>query len=107
MKKAWKTTERSAERGATAGTGAAKHVCRTLGGLECKIVPCNKHVGSVVDGVGGLECDLQARMAAANRVVQPLAKKLTSAKNLNCKTKVKLFSLIGVVISPIRVRDMA
>ena len=45
MKHAWKIIERSAEQRAKAGTGAAKHVCRTLGGIECNIVPCYKHVG--------------------------------------------------------------
>ena len=74
------------------GPGAAKHVCRTLGGIECNVVPCYKHVGSLVDGLGRLECELQARIAAANRVYQPLAKKLMSAKHLDCKTKAQLFS---------------
>ena len=90
-KRAWTTIERSGEQRATAGLGAAKHVCRTPGGIECNSVPCYKHVGSMVDGIGGLECELHARIAAANRVYQPLAKKLMSAKYLNCKTKVKLF----------------
>ena len=75
-----------------AGAGAAKHVCRTPGGIECNVVPCYKHVGSLVDGLGRLECELQARIAAANRVYQPLAKKLMSAKYLDCKTKAQLFS---------------
>ena len=90
-KRAWTTIERSAEQRATAGPGAAKHACRTPGGIECNIVPCYKHVGSMIDGTGGLECELHARIAAANRVYQPLAKKLMSAKYLNCKTKVQLF----------------
>ena len=85
-KRAWTTIERSAEQRATEGLGAAKHVCPTPGGIECNIVPCYKHVGSMVDGIGGLECELHARIAAANRVHQPLAKKLMSAKYLNCKT---------------------
>ena len=88
-KRAWTTIERSAEQRAAAGPGAAKHVCRTPGGIECNVVPCYKHVGSMVDGIGGLECELHARIAAANRVYQPLAKKLMSAKN--CNTKVHLF----------------
>ena len=50
------------------------------------------NVGSLVDGLGRLECELQARIAAANRVYQPLAKKLMSAKYLDCKTKAQLFS---------------
>ena len=54
-------------------------------------MPCYKHVGSMIDGTGGLECELHARIAAANRVNQSLAKKLMSAKCLNCKTKVQLF----------------
>ena len=91
-KHAWKTIERSAEQRAAAGPGAAKHVCRTPGGIECNVVPCYKHVGSLVDGLGRLECELQARIAAANRVYQPLAKKLMSAKHLDCKTKAQLFS---------------
>ena len=45
----------------------------------------------MIDGVGGLECELQARIAPANRVYQPLAKKLMSAKYLDCKMKVQLF----------------
>ena len=90
-KRAWTTIERSAEQRAAAGPGAAKHVCRTPGGIECNIVPRYKHVGSMIDGTGGLECELHARIAAANRVYQPLAKKLMSAKYLNCKTKVQLF----------------
>ena len=90
-KRAWTTIERSAEQRASAGPGAAKHACRTPGGFECNIVPCYKHVGSMIDGTGGLECELHARIAAANRVYQPLAKKLMSAKYLNCKTKVQLF----------------
>ena len=45
----------------------------------------------MIDGTGGLECELHARIAAANRVYQPLAKKLMSAKYLNCKTEVQLF----------------
>ena len=61
-------------------------------GIECKVVPCYKHVGTLVDGLGRLECELQARIAAANRVDQPLAKKLMSAKYLDCKTKAQLFS---------------
>ena len=55
-------------------------------------MPCYNHVGSLVDGLGRLECELQARIAAANRVYQPLAKKLMSAKHLDCKTKAQLFS---------------
>ena len=102
-KHAWKTIERSAGQRAAAGPGAAKHVCRPPGGIECNIVPCYKHVGSMVDGVGGLECEHQAHIAAANRFYQPLAKKLTSAKYLNCKTKVQLFSLLVVVSSPLQV----
>ena len=90
-KRAWTTIERSAEQRATAEPGAAKHVCRTPGGIECNIVPCYKHVGSMIDGIGGLECELHPRIAAANRFYQPLAKKLMSAKFLNCKTKVHLF----------------
>ena len=54
-------------------------------------MPCYKQVGSMIDGVGGLECELHARIVAANRVYQPLAKKLMSAKYLNCKTKIQLF----------------
>ena len=96
-KHAWKTIERSAEQRAAAGPGAAKHVCRTPGGIECKVVPCYKHVGSLVNGLGRLECELQARIAAANRVYHPLAKKLMSAKHLDCKTKAQLFSLSGAV----------
>ena len=46
---------------------------------------------SMVDGLGGLECELQARLGAANRVFQPLAKLLMSAQYLNCETKVQLF----------------
>ena len=60
-------------------------------GLSATFVPCYKHVGSMVDGIGGLECELHARIAAANRICQTLAKKLVSAKYLNCKTKVQLF----------------
>ena len=60
-KHAWKTIERSAEQRAAAGPGAAKHVCRTPGGIECNVVPCYKHVGSLVDGLCRLECELQAR----------------------------------------------
>ena len=90
-KRAWTTIERSAEQRATARPGAAKHVCGTPGGIECNIVPCYKHVGSMIDGIGGLECELHARIAAANGVYEPLAKKLMSAKYLNCKTKVQLF----------------
>ena len=74
-----------------AGPGAAKHVCCTPGGIECYVVQCYKHVGSLVDGLGRLECELQARIAAANRVYQPLAKELISAKYLDCKTKAQLF----------------
>ena len=74
-KHAWKTIERSAEQRATAGA-----VCRTPGGIECNIVSCYRHIGSKVDCVGGVECEFQARIAAANRVFQPLAKKLMSAK---------------------------
>ena len=96
-KHAWKTIERSAEQRAVAGPGAAKHVCRTPGGIECNVVPCYKHVGSLVDGLGRLECELQARIAAANRVYQPLAKKLMSAKYLDCKTKAQLF--LSLVLS--------
>ena len=81
-----KTIERSAEQRAPAEPGPAKHVCRTPGGIECNVVSCYKHVGSLVDGLGRLECELQARTAAANRVYQPLAKKLMSAKHLDCKT---------------------
>ena len=44
----------------------------------------------MIDGTGGLECELHPRIAAANRVYQPLAK-IMSAKYLNCKTKVQLF----------------
>ena len=93
-KHAWKTIERSAEQRAAARPGAAKHVCRTPGGIECNVVPCYKHVGSLVDGLGlgRLECELQARIAAAKSVYQPLAKKLMSAKYLDCKTKAQLFS---------------
>ena len=87
-----KTIERSAEQRAAAGPGAAKHVCRTPGWIECNVVPCYKHVGSLVDGLGRLECELQARIAAANSVYQPLAKKLMSAKHLDWKTKAQLFS---------------
>ena len=65
-RRAWTTIERSAEQRATAGPGAAKHVCHTPGGIECNIVPCYKHVGSMIDGIGGFKC-------------------------LNCKTKVQLF----------------
>ena len=36
-KRAWTTIERSAEQRATAGPGAAKHECRTPGGIECNI----------------------------------------------------------------------
>ena len=54
-------------------------------------MPCHKHVGSMIDGTGSLECELHAHIAAANRVYQPVAKKLMSAKCLNCKTKVQLF----------------
>ena len=89
-KRAWTTIERSAEQRATVRPGAAKHVC-TPGGIECNIVPCHKHVGSMINGIGGLECELHARIAAANGVYEPLAKKLMSAKYLNCKTKVQLF----------------
>ena len=45
----------------------------------------------MVDGIGGLQCELHARIAAANRVYQTLTKKLMSAKYLNCRTKVQLF----------------
>ena len=69
-KRAWKSIVRSAEQRAAAGPGAAKHVCRTPGGIECNVVPCYKHVGSLADGLGRLECELQARIAAANRVYQ-------------------------------------
>ena len=51
-------------RSMVAGPGAAKHVCRTPGGIECNVVPCYKHVGSLVDGLGRLECELQAGIAA-------------------------------------------
>ena len=77
-KKAWNAVERSTEQ--RAATGAAKRVCHTLDRIECNIVPCCKHVGSRVYGVGGLECELQARLAAAYRVFQLLGKKLMSAK---------------------------
>ena len=90
-KRAWTTIERSAEQRATAGPGVAKHACRTPGGIQCNIVPCYKHVGSMIDGTCGLQCELHARIAAANRVYQPLAKKFMSAKYLNCKTKVQRF----------------
>ena len=60
-------------------------------------MPCYKHVGSLVDGLGRLECELQARIAAANRVYQPLARKLMSAKYLDCKTKAQLF--LSLVLS--------
>ena len=92
--RAWTTIERSAEQRATAGPGAAKHVCRRTRGIECNIVPCYKHVGSMIDGIGGLECELHARIAAADRVYQPLAKKHMTAKYLTCKTKVQLFSFL-------------
>ena len=97
VKRAWKSIERSAAQLAAAGPGAAKHVCCTPGGIECNIVPCYKHVGSLVDGLGRLECELQARIAAANRVYQPLAKKLMSAKYLDSKTKAQLF--LSLVLS--------
>ena len=88
-KRAWTTIERSAEqRGA---------VCRTPGGIECNIVLCYKHVGSLIDGLGCLECELQARIAAANRVYQPLAKKFMSATYLDCKTKAQL--ILSLVLS--------
>ena len=45
----------------------------------------------MIDGIGVLECELHARIAAANTVHKPLAKKLMSGKYLNCKTKVQLF----------------
>ena len=90
-KHAQKTIKRSAEQRATAGAGAAKHVRHTPCGIECNIVPCYKHAGSMVDGVGGLECELQERVASANKVFQTLAKTLVSAKCLKCKTKVQLF----------------
>ena len=96
-KRAWKSIERSAEQRAAAGPGAAKHVCRTPGGIERNVVPYYKHVGSLVDGLGRLECELQARIAAANRVYQPLAKKLMGAKYLDCKTKAQLF--LSLVLS--------
>ena len=96
-KRAWKSIERSAEQRPASGPGAAKHVCRTPGGIECNVVQCYKHVGSLVDGLGRLECELQARIAAANRVYQPLAKKLMSAKYLDCKTKAQLF--LSLVLS--------
>ena len=54
------------------------------GRIECNVLPCYKHVGSLVDGLGRLECELQARIAAANRVYQPLAKKRMSAKYFDC-----------------------
>ena len=76
---------------------SSSHVCRTLGGIECNIVPCYKHVESLVDGLGRSECELQARLAAANRVYQPLSKKLMSAKYLDCKTKAQLF--LSLVLS--------
>ena len=98
-KHAWKAIERSGEQRAAAGLGAAKHACHTPGEIECNVVPCHKHVGSMVDGVGGLECELQARIAAANPIFQPLPKKLMSAKYLNCKNE--------SASSPSRVRDMA
>ena len=44
-KKAWNSLERSSEQLAAAGVGAAKHVCHALGGIECNIVQCYKHVG--------------------------------------------------------------
>ena len=72
-KHAWTTIGRSAEQRAAAVPGAAKHACHTPGGIEWNIAPCCKHVGSMVDGVGGLECELHARIAAATRVYQPLA----------------------------------
>ena len=97
VKRAWKSIERSAAQLAAAGSGAAKHVCRTPGGIECNIVPCYKHVGSLVDGLGRWECELQARIAAANRVYQPLAKKLMSARYLDSKTKAQLF--LSLVLS--------
>ena len=96
-KRAWKSIVRSAEQRTAAGPGAAKHVCRTPGGIECNFVPYYKHVGSLVDGLGRLEYELQARIAAANRVYQPLAKKLMGAKYLDCKTKAQLF--LSLVLS--------
>ena len=53
MKHAWTTIERSAEPQCHGG--------------KCNIVSREKHVRSMVDGVGGLECELQARIVAANR----------------------------------------
>ena len=44
-----------------------------------------------------LECELQARIAAAHRVYQLLAKKLMSAKYLDSKTKAQLF--LSLVLS--------
>ena len=90
-KHAWKTIERFADQRVAAGLGAAEHVCHTPGGIKCNIAPCCKHVESMVDGVGGLECEFQAHIAAANRGFQLLAKKLVSAKCKNCKTKVQLY----------------
>ena len=46
----------------------------------------------MTDEVGSFEFELQARLAPANRVFQPLAKNLMSAKFLHCETKVQLFS---------------
>ena len=44
-KRAWTTIERSAEQRATAGPGAAKHACRTPGGIECNIVHATNTLG--------------------------------------------------------------
>ena len=38
-----------------------RNTCGTPGGIEC-------NGGSMLEGVGGVECELQARRAAANRV---------------------------------------
>ena len=54
----------------------------------------------MVDGIGGLECELHARIAA-NRVYQPLAKKLMGCQVLELQNESAAFSLPGVVSSPV------
>ena len=100
-KRAWTTILRSAEQRATAGRGAAKNVFRTPGGIEWNIVPCYKHVGSMVDGIGGLECELHARIAAANRVLSTSCQETHECQVLDLQNESAAFSFPGVVSSPV------